>query len=94
MVATPVFRELCRSGAITHLTAKGVPGGFVLIARIGLEDKALHAQRGGARIFKSLDALAKYAARLGFIAMSVDLNSLGHSTLLLETNEKQSTQNL
>jgi len=73
MIDTPVLRQLLRSGKAGELIAKGIPGGFVLAIRDGLDDQMLAAQRGGPRQFKRLDAVASYLKALGAPRFSVDL---------------------
>ena len=73
VIDTATLRHLAGAGAIAHVTAKGIPGGFVLTVQIGLEETLLQAQRGGARRFRRLDALASYVRELGLGKFEVDL---------------------
>lgn len=70
---TPLLRQLLHTGRAGELVAKGVPGGFVLMMRDGISEQLLAAQRGGARKFKRLDALASYLASIGGRAFAVEL---------------------
>lgn len=72
-IDTPVLRHLVRAGKAGRLVALGVPGGFVLAIRDGLECQVLEAQRGHQRKFKRLDALASYLADLGAEDFCVEL---------------------
>lgn len=70
---TPLLRQLIRAGKAGELVAKGVPGGFVLAMREGLDEQLLEAQRGHARKFKRLEALASFLKGLGAQNFEVDL---------------------
>lgn len=73
MYTTSLLKGLATAGSISRLTARGVPGGFVLWAKVGLEDRPLKAYRGQARVFKRLDAVAKYVKDLGIDRFEVEL---------------------
>jgi hypothetical protein len=72
-INTPLLRQLVGSGKAGALVAKGVPGGFVLAMREGLNDDLLSAQRGSIRKFKRLDALGAYLMDIGAQQFSVEL---------------------
>lgn len=72
-IDTPVLRQLVRSGKAGTLVAQGVPGGFVLVMREGLDTQVLEAQRGHQRRFKRLDAIASYLADLGAEEFTVEI---------------------
>jgi hypothetical protein len=72
-IDTPVLRQLVRSGKAGQLIARGVPGGFVLVMKEGLESQVLEAQRGHQRTFKRLDAIASYLADLGAGEFTVEI---------------------
>lgn len=78
---TSVLRQLVRTGKAGELVAKGVPGGFVLAMRDGLDEQLLRAQRGGPRRFKRLEALANYLHNLGARRFEVELGQWSHSSL-------------
>lgn len=78
---TAVLRQLVRVGKAGELVAKGVPGGFVLAMRNGLDEQLLRAQRGGARRFKRLEALASYLQDLGAQRFEVELEQWTPSSL-------------
>lgn len=73
MFNTSLLRQLVRSGKAGELVAKGVPGGFILAMRDGLEEQILEAQRGHPRTFKRLEAVASYLQDLGGNDFSVEL---------------------
>lgn len=73
MINTPVLRQMAAAGAVTRATARGVPGGYVLAIRMGMDEQLLGAQRGGARRFRRLDALAKYIKSIGLSDFDVGL---------------------
>jgi hypothetical protein len=82
MFDTPLLRQLIRSGKTGELVARGVPGGFVLMMRDGLTEDLLEAQRGGARKFKHLDALASYLQSLGASEFRVELGHWTESSVI------------
>lgn len=73
VIDTPLLRQLLRAGKAGSLVAKGVPGGFVLAMREGLDEQLLEAQRGHARRFKRLEAVASYLKELGAHDFAVEL---------------------
>lgn len=75
-IDTPALRELASAGAIDRLTARGVHGGFQLIAQIGLQERVLRTQRGGPRLFRSLDAIVPYMKSLGMARFDVSIEHL------------------
>lgn len=81
MIDTRVLRALIRAGKAGELVARGVPGGFLLVHREGLDEQLLEAQRGGPRKFKRLDAVAKYLRQLGASAFRVELEQWSTSSL-------------
>ncbi|MFM1990202.1 MAG: hypothetical protein RJA99_3159 [Pseudomonadota bacterium] len=82
MFDTPLLRQLIRSGKSGELVARGVPGGFVLVMREGVTEDLLEAQRGGARKFKHLDALASYLHTLGASEFRVELGPWSESSII------------
>lgn len=81
MLDTPLLRQLVRVGKAGSLVAKGVPGGFVLAMRDGLDEQLLEAQRGHARKFKRLEAVASYLKDLGAREFVVELEQWAHLSL-------------
>lgn len=81
MLDTPLLRQLLRAGKAGALVAKGVPGGFVLAMREGLDEQLLEAQRGHARKFKRLEAVASYLKEQGARDFVVELEQWGPKAL-------------
>jgi hypothetical protein len=73
VINTPLLRQLLRLGKAGALVAKGVPGGFVLAMCEGFDEQFLEAQRGHARKFKRLEAVASYLKDLGARDFAVEL---------------------
>lgn len=73
MISTPLLRQMAAAGAITRIAARGVPGGYVLNVRMGMDEQLLEAQRGGVRCFKRLDAVAKYVKSIGLDGFNVEI---------------------
>jgi hypothetical protein len=80
-IDTPVLRQLVRSGKAGALIAKGVPGGFVLTMREGMDEQLLRAQRGGPRKFKRLEAVATYLRTVGAQRFEVEMNQWSTTAL-------------
>lgn len=81
VIDTRLLRQLVQSGKAGHLVAKGVPGGFILAMREGLDEQFLGAQRGHARKFKQLGAVASYLQDLGAQEFAVELNQWAPKSL-------------
>lgn len=81
MIDTPLLRQLLRTGKAGALIAKGVPGGFMLAVRDGLDEQLLEAQRGHPRKFKKLDALVSYLKEIGAHDFTVELDQWGPESL-------------
>lgn len=81
MINTAVLRQLVRSGKAGELVAKGVPGGFLLAMKEGLDEQLVEAQRGHARKFKRLEAVASYLHELGARQFTVDLEQWSRKAL-------------
>jgi hypothetical protein len=81
VIDTPLLRQLLRVGKAGTLVAKGVPGGFVLAMRDGLDEQLLEAQRGHARKFKRLEAVASYLKDLGAREFAVELEQWAAKSL-------------
>lgn len=81
MLDTPLLRHLVRAGKAGPLIAKGVPGGFVLAMRDGLDEQLLEAQRGHPRKFKRLEAVASYLNGLGAKEFVVELEKWSSKAL-------------
>lgn len=74
LIDTPLLRQLAATGKTGELIGRGVAGGFILVMRDGELEQTLAAQRGDERLFKRLDALAKYLAQLGIYRVSLELD--------------------
>lgn len=75
MFSTAVLKKLAEAGSVSKLSAQGIPGGFLLYATVGLQEAAVTAYRGQPRVFKRLDAVAKYARDIGIDRFEVHLKS-------------------
>ncbi len=70
---TPLLKQLAALGKTGTLVAKGVPGGFVLVMRDGLDEPLLEAQRGHSRVFRKLDAVASFLRGIGVQSFDVEM---------------------
>lgn len=78
---TPVLRQLVRAGKAGVLVVRGVPGGFMLAMREGLDEQLLRTQRGGPRKFKRLEAVAGYLQDVGAKRFEVELDQWSNASL-------------
>lgn len=72
-INSPKLKTLVEAGAVQHLVCRGVHGGFVLVAKVGLRERTLEAQRGGVRTFKSANGVVGYARTAGVRHVDFDL---------------------
>lgn len=76
-IQEPTLRTLVAAGAVRELVAQRVKSGdgfaWVLQVKTGMNEAPLEKQRGGAREFKSLDALAALVDSVGLTGLSVRL---------------------
>ena len=69
----PTLVQLVAAGAIRVVVAVGQPGGWSLLVRYGLAERALAAQRSKQlRVFRKLDTLQAYLQQIGVIRFEVD----------------------
>lgn len=73
IIDSPRLKTLVEAGAVQHLVGRGVPGGFVLVIKVGMRERTLGAQRGGVRMFKSANGLIGYARTAGVRHVDFDL---------------------
>ena len=77
-----LLEELVAAGAVRSLTARGVPGGFVLVVRTEGGERVLAAQRGPSRVFRRLDAVARFLRKLGLYSFAVEVSKWDAAGLL------------
>ena len=69
----PTLVQLVAAGAVRVVVAVGQPGGWTLLVRYGLAERALAAQRSKQlRVFRKLDTLQAYLQEIGVIRFEVD----------------------
>ncbi|MFI8380711.1 hypothetical protein [Pseudomonas sp. NPDC079086] len=73
IIQEQTLRALIAAGSVSDLTARRSQTGWVLMVRVGSAEAPLQLQRGGAREFKSLDAVANVVESLGLEQLSVRL---------------------
>lgn len=72
-ITHPTLVQLVAAGAIRVVVAVGQPGGWSLLVRYGLAERALAAQRSKQlRVFRKLDTLQAYLQQIGVIRFEVD----------------------
>lgn len=73
-IDTPKLKVLADAGAITYVSARGVPGGFVLVVKIGQSERMVRAQnRTNARVFATMDGIVSYCSAARIRRIEVDL---------------------
>lgn len=82
MIDSPKLKTLVEAGAVQRLVGRGVPGGFVLVIKVGMRERTLGAQRGGVRIFKSANGVVGYARTAGVRHLDFDLAGFDPTTSL------------
>jgi len=71
LISSSVFRELVNTGSIVSARVEAIEGGAVILAKIGMHERALGAARGGVRLFKSLDGAASVLQSFGITKFAV-----------------------
>ncbi len=74
-ISPKVLKELCVAGAVRRVTLTTEPEGFVIVAKYGAVSRVLAAKRGHVRYFKTVDAAARFARRLGLSHMDIDMTN-------------------
>lgn len=70
-----VLKELVSAGAVISVTARGVPGGYVLVVNTEAGERLLSLQRGQTRVFSKLETVASFLHDIGLTRFSVDTGS-------------------
>ena len=72
-ITHPTLVQLVAAGAVRVVVAVGQPGGWSLLVRYGLAERALAAQRSKqVRVFRKLDTLVLYLRQIGVSRFEVD----------------------
>ena len=77
-----VLQELVSAGAVVSLSARGVPGGYVLVVNSEGGERLLSLQRRTTRVFTKLDTVASFLRDIGVTRFGVDTESWAPSGLL------------
>ena len=73
-IDTPNLKMLVDAGAVSYVSARGVPGGFVVAVKVGMGERIVRAQkRTNARIFATMDGIVGYCSAAGIRRIDVDL---------------------
>ncbi|MDA1378560.1 hypothetical protein PCI56_00220 [Plesiomonas shigelloides subsp. oncorhynchi] len=68
-ITHPTLVQLVAAGAVRVVVAVGQPGGWTLLVRYGLAERALAAQRSKQlRVFRKLDTMVLYLQQIGSVA--------------------------
>lgn len=60
MITTKVLKELAAAGSIRSVVLVGVPGGVAIRAQYGMIERTLQTDLGHVRVFRTVDAAAKF----------------------------------
>ena len=72
-ITHPTLVQLVAAGAVRVVVAVGQPGGWSLLVRYGLAERALAAQRSKQlRVFRKLDTLQAYLQDIGVVRFEID----------------------
>jgi hypothetical protein len=72
-ITHPTLVQLVAAGAVRVVVAVGQPGGWTLLVRYGLAERALAAQRSKQlRVFRKLDTLQAYLQDIGVVRFEID----------------------
>jgi hypothetical protein len=83
LIDAPHLKLLVEAGAVQYLTARGIPGGFVIVVRVGLNEKTVRGQKVKApRVFTTLDGISNYCRAAGVRRFDVDLAGYSKESLL------------
>lgn len=75
---TSRLKTLVDAGAVNYASARGVPGGFVLIVKVAMTERVIRAhRRTSPRIFATIQGLVNYCAAAGIRRFDVDLAGHG-----------------
>jgi hypothetical protein len=73
-ITHPTLVQLVAAGAVRVVVAVGQPGGWTLLVRYGLAERALAAQRSKQlRVFRKLDTLMLYLQEIGVRNFEVEV---------------------
>ena len=67
-----VLQELVSAGAVVSFSARGVPGGYVLVVNSEGGERLLSLQRRKTRVFTKLDAVASFLRHIGVTRFDVE----------------------
>ena len=81
-VKLATLRELVDAGTVRRVTLVGQTGGFAVIARYGMQERALATKTGAPRLFASIDSAARELRTVGIAAFEVDAANFAPSDLL------------
>lgn len=73
------LKELVAAGAVRSVQAIGIQGGWTLLVRFGMTEKALAAQRGELRRWSKLETLIRFLRGMGIAQF--DVNAANYSEI-------------
>lgn len=93
-IDTAVARRLVEASALRGAAVVGVPGGWSVLLKIGMEEKALAVQRTGKpRLWRSLDRCIDYL-KTELSIVRVELDASNYSAGLVTTRRSDAAERL
>lgn len=71
--------HLVEAGAVRGADVIGQPGGWNIIVKYGMVERALAARRGAIRLFSRFDTLVKYLKSIGIAQCNVNISNYDDS---------------
>jgi hypothetical protein len=71
-ISHQTLKELAKAGSVRGACLVGQRGGFGVVVRYGVVERALSSTRGQVRLFASLDTAVPYLKQLGLDRFEVD----------------------
>lgn len=70
-----MLRELIGTSMVdVRALVRGAGSGFLVVARVGAQERTLERARGGPRLFASLDTAASFVHEIGLKQFDVDMS--------------------
>ncbi|MDP1593533.1 MAG: hypothetical protein Q8L80_04725 [Gallionella sp.] len=85
--------RLVEANAVNGATVIGQPGGWGVVIKYGMTERALAAKRGSVRIFRKFETLVGYLKGIGVVKYQVDASGFDPAALkLTRSNEGAGTR--
>lgn len=82
------LENLVQAGAIRGATVVGQPGGWGLVVKFGMSEKALAAKRGAVRTWRKLETLVLFLKGIGIVQFATDASNYSPESSLLPSAKR------